>query len=136
MFFSIFHKFLIIFLKFLIISNAFYIVLSPSIHSDFFCICFPIKVLWGMDKVPIFLCCWHVFKAWFICGTKIIKDVKVQGVVLQDLHDVMYMSINHGETIDDFKKCGSVAMIKNLHKHKPSDVWTNYFWTYYHQFGK
>jgi hypothetical protein len=27
-------------------------------------------------------------------------------------------------------------MIKNLHKHKPSDVWTNYFWTYYHQFGK
>jgi hypothetical protein len=25
---------------------------------------------------------------------------------------------------------------ENLHKHKPSDAWTNYFWTYYHQFGK
>jgi hypothetical protein len=25
---------------------------------------------------------------------------------------------------------------KSLHKHKPADVWTNYFCTYYHQFGK
>jgi hypothetical protein len=25
---------------------------------------------------------------------------------------------------------------KNLHKHKPNDAWTNYFWIYYHQFGK
>jgi hypothetical protein len=25
---------------------------------------------------------------------------------------------------------------KNLHKHRPGDAWTNYFWTYYHQFGK
>jgi hypothetical protein len=48
----------------------------------------------------------------------------------------MYMSINHGETIDDFKKRGRVAMRKNLHKHKIGDAWTNYFWTYYHQFSK
>jgi hypothetical protein len=56
-----------------------------------------------MDKVPIYLCCWHVLKAWCLRGTEKIKDVKVQGGILQDLHDVMYMSINHGETIDDFK---------------------------------
>jgi hypothetical protein len=48
----------------------------------------------------------------------------------------MYMSINHGKTIDDFKKHGRVVMRENLHKHKPGDAWTNYFWTYYHQFGK
>jgi hypothetical protein len=58
---------------------------------------------------------------------KKIKDVEVRGATLQDLHDVMCMSINHGETIDDFKKCGKVVVRENFHKHKPSDVWTNYF---------
>jgi hypothetical protein len=56
-----------------------------------------------MDKVPIYLCCWHVFKAWCLCGTEKIKDVEVRGGILQDLHDVMYMSINNGKTIDDSK---------------------------------
>jgi hypothetical protein len=39
----------------------------------------------------------------------------------------MYMSINHGETIDDFKECGKVDVRENLHKHRPGDAWTNYF---------
>jgi hypothetical protein len=43
--------------------------------------------------------------------------VEVQGGILQDLHDVMYMSINHGETIDDFKEHVRVVVRKNLHKH-------------------
>jgi len=89
-----------------------------------------------MDKVPIYLCCWHVFKAWRLRGTEKIKDVEVRGRILQDLHDVMYMSINHGEIIDDFKKRGRVTVRENLQKHRPGDVWTNYFWTYYHRFGK
>jgi hypothetical protein len=46
-----------------------------------------------MDKVPIFLCCWHVVKAWCLHGTKKIKDVDMWGAILQDFHDVMYMSI-------------------------------------------
>jgi hypothetical protein len=46
---------------------------------------------------------------------------------LQDLHDVMYMSINHGKTIDDFKERGRVTMRKNFHKHRIGDAWTNYF---------
>jgi hypothetical protein len=62
-----------------------------------------------MDKVPIFLCCWHILKAWCLCGTKKIKDVEVWGGVFQVLHDVMYMSINHGEIIDDFKDRGKVV---------------------------
>jgi hypothetical protein len=49
-----------------------------------------------MDKVPIYLCCWHVPKAWRLRDTEKIKDVEVRGGILQDLHDVMYMSINYG----------------------------------------
>jgi hypothetical protein len=78
-----------------------------------------------MDKVPIYLYCWHVLKAWRLHGTEKIKDVKVRGGILQDLHDVM--SINHGETIDDFKERGRVAVRESLHKHKLGDAWTNYF---------
>jgi len=80
-----------------------------------------------MDKVPIYCCCWHVFKTWHLCGTEKIKDVEVRSGILQDLHDVMYMSINHGETIDDFKEHGRVDVRENLHKHRPNDPWTNYF---------
>jgi flavin reductase (DIM6/NTAB) family NADH-FMN oxidoreductase RutF len=60
----------------------------------------------------------------------------MRGGILQDLHDVMYMSINHGEIIDDFKERGRVDVKERFHKHRPGHVWTNYFWTYYHQFGK
>jgi hypothetical protein len=75
-----------------------------------------------MDKVPIYLCCWHVLKTWRLRGTEKIKDVEV--------------SINHGETIDDFKQCGKIVVRKSFHNHRSSDAWTNYFWTYYHFFGK
>jgi hypothetical protein len=61
-----------------------------------------------------------------------IKDVEVWGAILQNLPNVMYMSINHGKTIDDFKERGRVAMKESLHKYLSSDAWTNYFWTYYH----
>jgi hypothetical protein len=89
-----------------------------------------------MDNVPIYFCCWHVFKSWHLRGPEKIKDVEMRGGILQDPHDVMYMSINHGETIDDFKERGRVVVRKKFHKHRLGDVWTNYFWTYYHQFGK
>jgi hypothetical protein len=46
------------------------------------------------------------------------------------------MSINHGETIDNFKEYGRVNVRESFQKHKLGDVWTKYFWTYYHQFGK
>jgi len=71
-----------------------------------------------MDKVPIYLWCWHVLKAQRLHGTEKIKDVGVWCGILQDLHDV---------TIDDFKERGRVAVRKNLHKHRPGDAWTNYF---------
>jgi hypothetical protein len=37
----------------------------------------------------------------------------------------MYMSINHGEIIDDFKVCGRVVVRESLHKHRLGDTWTN-----------
>jgi hypothetical protein len=61
--------------------------------------------------------------------------VEIWGGILQNLHNVMYMSTNHGKTINDFKKHGRVALRENLHKYKLGDVWINYLWTYYHQFG-
>jgi hypothetical protein len=80
-----------------------------------------------MDKVSIYLCCWYVLKAWCLRGTEKVKDVEVQGGILQDLHVVMYMSINHGETIDDFKERGRVVVRENLRKHRHGDAWTIYF---------
>jgi len=80
-----------------------------------------------MDKVPIYLCCWHVLKACCLHGTEKIEDVEVRGGILQDLHDVMYMSINHGKIIDDFKEHGRVVVRESFHKHRLGDVWTNYF---------
>jgi hypothetical protein len=75
-----------------------------------------------MDEVPIFFCYWHVLKAWRLCGTEKIKDVKMRGGILRNLNEVMYMSINHGETIDGFKGHGRVVMEESLHKHKPGDA--------------
>jgi hypothetical protein len=48
--------------------------------------------------------------------------VDVWGGIFQDFHDVMYMSINHGETIDDFKERGRVVVKENLHKHRLGDA--------------
>jgi hypothetical protein len=58
---------------------------------------------------------------------KKIKDMEVQGGIFQNFHDVMYMSINHGETIDDFKEHGRVVVKESFHKHRLGDAWTNYF---------
>ncbi len=44
-----------LFIIVLITSNAFYVVLTPSTHGDFIA-CVLIRVIWDMDKVPIYLC--------------------------------------------------------------------------------
>jgi len=85
------------------------------------------------SHLPLLLAC---SESMALTCTEKIKDVEVRGGILQNLHNVMYMSINHGETIDDFKERGRVAMRESFHKHRHGDAWTNYFWTYYHQFGK
>jgi hypothetical protein len=117
---------LIFFIKFLITSNAFYVLLTPSTHGDFI----TYVSLLGPYGV------WTRFPSTFVVGMfskhgiyVVLKksNVEVWGGILQDLHDVMYVSINHGETFDDFKERGRVVVRENLHKHKPGDAWTNYF---------
>jgi len=117
---------LISFINFFITSNAFYVLLTPSIHGDFIAY----VSLLGSYGV------WTRFPSTFVIGMfskhGTHKDVEMRGRILQDLHDVMYMSINHGEIIDDFKERGRVVVRESLHKHKHGDAWTNYFSTYYH----
>jgi len=78
MFFDVFHKILDYF-------KCILCCINPSTHGDFIA-CVLIRVVWGMDKVPIYLYCWHVLKAWHLRGTKKIKDVEVRGGILQDSH--------------------------------------------------
>jgi len=62
--------------------------------------------------------------------------VEVRGGIFQDLHDVMYMSINHGETINDFKEHGRVVVSKAFTNIGPVMRGQITFGTYYHQLGK
>ncbi len=42
-----------------------------------------------------------------------IKDVKVQKIILHDLNDVMYISIEHKENIETFKEWKRMKVLKN-----------------------
>ncbi len=105
----------------MIISNAFYVVLTSFTHGDFIAYVSLLR-LYGVWTRFSSTFVWHVFKAWCLHGTEKIKGVEVWGGILRDLHDVMYVSINHGETINDFKERGRVDVRESLHKHKPSDA--------------
>jgi len=56
--------------------------------------------------VPIYLCVWHVLKAWWVCALKNIKDVIVHWAILDDLHAILYVMINLGKKVKDFKAHG------------------------------
>jgi hypothetical protein len=92
--------------------------------------------MWGQDLVPIFLCTWHVLKAWCLHSIEKIKDSKVKHAILDHLHMVMFMSINPNETIDDFKACGKEMVVESFDNLQPGVAWTTYFWAYYCQFSK
>ncbi len=67
------------------------------------CVCMH-RTAWTTKNVLIFICCWHVLKAWWLHATEKIKDVEMWGAILCDLHDVMYMSMNHNESTEAFKE--------------------------------
>jgi hypothetical protein len=52
------------------------------------------KIVWSKYKVPIFLYAWHVLKAWHLWSMEKIKNKEMWLVIYDDLHKVMYMSIN------------------------------------------
>jgi hypothetical protein len=94
-----------------------------------------VKIVWGSDQVPIYLCAWHVLKGWHLRSMEKIKDNQVQCAILDDLHTIMYMPIEPNESIQAFMTCEKNKIIENFIQHLPCDSWTRYFWTYYFQVG-
>ncbi len=86
-------------------------------------------------QMPIYLCAWHVLKAWCLRSMKKIKDNEVWHVILDDLHTVMYMPIEPNESIEVFMICERNKIIENFTQHLFGDSWTQYFWTYCFQVG-
>jgi hypothetical protein len=60
-----------------------------------------------------------------------IKDNEMRRAILDDLHTIMYMSIEPSEKIEAFMTGGRNKIIESFTQHLPSDSWTRYFWTYY-----
>jgi len=92
-----------------------------------------VRIVWGDDQVSIYLCAWHVLKAWRLRSMEKIKDNEMWRAILDNLHTVMYMPIESSESIEAFMICGRNKIIESFTQHLPSDSWTRYFWTYYFQ---
>jgi hypothetical protein len=94
-----------------------------------------VKIVWGEDQMPIYLCAWHVLKAWCLHSMEKIKDNGVWRAILDDFQIVMYMPIELGENIEAFMTHGRNKIIESFTQHLFGDSWTWYFWTYYFQVG-
>jgi hypothetical protein len=88
-----------------------------------------VRIVWGDDQVPIYLCAWHVLKVWYLRSMEKIKDNEVQRAILDDLQIVMYMSIKSSESIEAFMTRGRNKIIESFTQHLPNDSWIQYFWT-------
>jgi len=64
--------------------------------------------------VPIYLCAWHVLKAWQVCASEKIKDVVMRLAILDDLHDILYAMIDLGKIIKDFTAHGKKKVMANF----------------------
>jgi hypothetical protein len=64
------------------------------------------------DQVPIYPCAWHVLKAWRLRSMEKIKDIEVKCALLDDLHIVMYMPSELGESIETFTNHGRNEVIE------------------------
>jgi hypothetical protein len=92
-----------------------------------------VKIVQGEDQVPIYLCAWHVLKAWCLYSMKKIKDNGVWCAILDNLHTVMYMPIEPNKSIETFMTHGRNKIIENFTQHLSGNSWIRYFWTYYFQ---
>jgi len=52
-----------------------------------------VRIMWGIDQVPIYFCVWHVLMAWCLRSIEKIKNNEVSRAILDDLHTIMYMPI-------------------------------------------
>jgi hypothetical protein len=90
-----------------------------------------VRIVWGDDQMSIYLCAWHVLKAWHLHSMEKIKDNEMRLVILDNFHTVMYMPIEPNENIKAFMTRGRNKIIESFTQHLPGDSWTQYFWTYY-----
>jgi hypothetical protein len=81
-----------------------------------------VKMVWGEDQVPIYPCTWHVLKAWCLHLMEKIENNEVKCAILDDLHIVMYMSIELNESIETFMNHGKNKVIKSFTQHLPNDL--------------
>jgi hypothetical protein len=86
-----------------------------------------VRIVWGDDQVPIYLCAWHILKAWRLRSMEKIKDNEMRHAILDDLHTVMYMPIEPSESIEAFITRRKNKIIENFTQHLPNDSWTRYF---------
>jgi hypothetical protein len=64
--------------------------------------------------LPIYICGWHVLKASWVRALKKIKNVVVCPAILDDLHAILYVMINCGENIKNFKAHGRKKVMANF----------------------
>jgi len=73
-----------------------------------------VRIVCGEDQVPIYLCAWHVLKAWHLHSMEKIKDNGVWCAILDDFQIVMYMPIELGENIEAFMIHGRNKIIESF----------------------
>jgi hypothetical protein len=78
-----------------------------------------VRIVWGDDQMPIYLCVWHVLKVWCLRLMEKIKDNEVQCAILDDLHTVMYMPI---ESIETFMIRGRNEIIEKPSYNKNTQI--------------
>jgi hypothetical protein len=71
-----------------------------------------VRIVWGKDQMPIYLCAWYVFKAWCVHSIEKIKDNGVWHAILDDFHNVMYTTIESSESIETFMTRGRNKVMK------------------------
>jgi hypothetical protein len=83
-----------------------------------------VRIVWGDDQMPIYLCAWHILKVWHLCSMEKIKDNEMRCVILDDPHTVMYTPIEPNESIEIFMTRGRNKIIESFTQHIPGDSWT------------
>jgi hypothetical protein len=83
-----------------------------------------VKIVWGKDQVPIYLCAWHISKGWCLHSMEKIKNNGVRHAILDDRHTIMYMPIEPNGSIEAFMTCGKNKIIERFTQHLSGDSWT------------
>ncbi len=73
-----------------------------------------LRMVWGENQVLIYLCAWHVLKAWRLCSMEKIKNNEMKYAILDDPHVAMYMPIELSESIETFMNHGRDEVIKSF----------------------